>query len=134
MIIAWHRGAKSKNREKRVTQKDPPKKFLAEGVRQKCSQNFQMDLPPGTLQSDIDQKIFNPDWTLRPEWKVVIEGVRTRRGWEHVFIHRKSRGEYDDVDLIRRRGYWKEITEDMRQKDLARKTAPCLGSGGGFPW
>jgi hypothetical protein len=93
-----------------------------------------MDLPPGTLQSDIDQRVFNPDWTLRPGWKVVIEGVRTRRGWEYVFIHRKTRGSYEDVDMKRRREYWAQITEEKRQEALASKSAPCLGSGGGFQW
>lgn len=134
MSIAWSHGAKSKSREKRITQKDFPKKIPALGAIQKCSQNFQMDLSPGTLQSDIDQRVFNPDWALRPGWKVVIEGVRTRRGWEYVFIHRKTGGSYEDVDMKRRREYWAQTTEEERQKALASKSAPFLGSGGGFSW
>ncbi|KAF4207309.1 hypothetical protein CNMCM8927_003583 [Aspergillus lentulus] len=130
VLMPWRHGAKSKSREKRVTQKDIPKKIPAVGAIQKCSQNFQMDLPPGTLQSDVDQRIFNPDWTLRPGWRVVIEGVQTSRGWEYVFIHRKTGGSYEDVDMTRRRDYWAQITEEKRQKALASRSAPSLGSGG----
>jgi hypothetical protein len=36
---------------------------------------------------DTDKRIFNPDGTLRPGWRVVIEGVPTKRGWEYVYIH-----------------------------------------------
>jgi hypothetical protein len=134
--IAWHLRAKSKSRDKQITQKDPPKKVPAEGVTQKCSQNFRMDLPPGTLQSDIDQKIFYPDWTMRPGWKVSILGVRTKRGYEHEFTHKKTGGSYLEVDLFRRRDWWAQITEDARQEELARtsKFAPYYGDGGGFPW
>lgn len=59
-----------------------------------------MDLPPGTVQSDIDQKIFYPDWTMRPGWKVLILGVRTKRGYEHQFTHKKTGGSYLEVDLF----------------------------------
>ncbi|KAH2141767.1 hypothetical protein KXV68_007349 [Aspergillus fumigatus] len=134
VLMPWHRGAKAKSREKRVTQNDPPTTRLAEGVTQKCSQNFQLVLPPKTLQSDVDQKIFYPDGRLRPQWKAEYIGTRTKRGWEILYTHKKSGGNYDDVELVRRRGYWKELTEDMRQKELASKFAPSLGSGGGFRW
>ncbi|KAF4251476.1 hypothetical protein CNMCM8980_006749 [Aspergillus fumigatiaffinis] len=132
--MPWHRGAKAKAREKRVTQNDPPTTRLGEGDTQKCSQNFQLVLPPGTLQSDVDQKIFYPDGRLRPQWKAEYIGTRTKRGWEILYTHKKTGGNYDDVELVRRRGYWKDITEDMRQKELASKFAPSLGSGGGFRW
>jgi hypothetical protein len=134
MRVAWRHGAKSKSREKRVTQRDPPKKVLAVGAKQKCSQNFQMDLPPGTLQSDIDRKVFNPDWTLRPGWVVSFVGVDTKRGWEHEFTHKKTGGSYLDVDMTRRRDYWAGASEDMRQEALASKLAPYCGNGGGFLW
>lgn len=132
--IAWHLGAKSKSREKQVTQRDPPRKIPCVGATQKCSQNFRMVLPPGTLQSDIDQQIFYPDWTLRPGWKVSFVGVSTKRGWEHKFTHKKTGGSFLDVDIIRRRDYWAQMTEDMRQEALASKLAPNMGDGGGFPW
>jgi hypothetical protein len=61
-------------------------------------------------------------------------GARTRHGWEILYTHKKTGGSYDDVELIRHRGYWKDITEDIRQKKLASKFAPSLGSRGGFQW
>jgi hypothetical protein len=134
MSIAWHRGTKSKSREKRVTQNDPPPTRLADGVTSKCSQNFYLVLPPGTLQSDVDQKIFYPDGRLRPQWKAEYIGARTKRGWEILYTHKKTGGNYDDVELFRRRTYWADASEEMRRKNLASKTAPYLGSGGGFKW
>ncbi|GFF99272.1 hypothetical protein IFM53868_10204 [Aspergillus udagawae] len=128
VLMPWHHGAKSKGLEKRITQNDTPKKVPARGARQKCSQNFQLELRPGTLQSDIDQKIFNPDGTLRPGWRVAIDGVETRRGWEYVYIHKKTGVLYEDVELLRRRDWWAQITEDMRQEALA-----STGGGGRFP-
>jgi hypothetical protein len=109
----------------------------AEGARQECSQNFRMDLPHGTLQSDIDQKIFYPDWRLRPEWEVSILGVRTnKRGYIYEFTHKKTGGLYSSVNLDWRRDWWEHIGEDMRREERARtsKFAPSWGGRGGFPW
>lgn len=136
MSLAWRNGAKSKSHEKQVTQKTPPKRIPALGRREPCPQNFRMDLHPKKVQSVIDQKIFYPDWTLRPEWKVVYEGVATKRRWEHVFIHKKTGGEYEDMEITRYRGIWEDMSEAQRQglSTKYRRFAPDVGSGGGFAW
>ncbi|GFF96222.1 hypothetical protein IFM47457_10766 [Aspergillus lentulus] len=134
VLMPWRRGAKYESRGKRITQNDPPERIPARGATQKCSQNFQLVLRPKEKPSDIDQKIFKPDGTLRPGWRVEIERVPTKRGWEYVYVHLKTGGSYADVDLIRRRGDWREFNEEMKQKALASKFTPCYGGGGGFPW
>jgi hypothetical protein len=91
-------------------------------------------IPPGTLLSDIDQKTFCPDWTLRLGWKVSFVGASTKRGREHNITHRKTGGSFLDVDINRRRDYWAQMTEAMRQEALASKLAPNMGDGDGFPW
>lgn len=131
-ILAWRRGAKMRSREKRITQKDTPKNIPKAGDYQVVSQNFIMDLPPGTLQSDVDQMIFKPDWTLNPQWEVRVVGVKTKRGWEYVFRNKRTGEEYDDVDILRYRHSWACMSEKQRQEALAKKASPSLGVGGGF--
>lgn len=76
----------------------------------KISKPFVLDVRPGTEQSDWDQKVFNPDWTLKPDWKVSVQGVKTRRGWEHEFRNKKTGEIYMDVDMLRYRQLWAQRT------------------------
>ncbi len=133
---AWKNGAKSESHEKPVTQKTPPQRIPAIGCEGPCSQNFKMDLRPGTIQSVIDQKIFYPDWRLRPEWKVAYMGCGSRRPWEHVFIHKKTGGTFVDVEITRYRGTCQDMSDKQRQRALAehKKYAPYVGADGGFRW
>ncbi|KAA8644951.1 hypothetical protein EYZ11_008164 [Aspergillus tanneri] len=79
VLMPWHRGAK------------------------KVSKHFVLDADPNWKQTDWDKEVFNPDWTLKPGWEVRVEGVKTRRGWEHVFYNKKLGKTYEDVDMLRRR-------------------------------
>ncbi|OGM39193.1 hypothetical protein ABOM_012241 [Aspergillus bombycis] len=127
VLMPWRSGAEVKSREKQITQKDVPKNIPQAGTYQKVSQNFKMDLPRGTLQSDVDQMVFNQDWTLNPQWEVWAVGVKTKRGWEYVFKHKRTGQEYDDVDMIRYRDSWVYMSAKQRQERLARGTSPYLG-------
>ncbi|BAE61483.1 unnamed protein product [Aspergillus oryzae RIB40] len=132
VLMRRQNGAKARSREKRITQNDAPKNIPPAGVYQAVSQNFKMDLPPGTLQTDIDQMVFKSDWTLNPQWEVRLVGVKTKRGWEYVFRHRGTGKEYDEVDLLRYRHSWADMSEKQRQERLAKGTSPYLGGGGGI--
>ncbi|KAE8386933.1 hypothetical protein BDV23DRAFT_196085 [Aspergillus alliaceus] len=131
VLMRRQRGAEVKSREKQITQNDAPKNIPRAGVYQKVSQNFKMDLPRRTLQSDVDQMVFNPDWTLNPQWEVWAVGVGTKRGWEYIFKHKRTGQEYTDVDMIRYRGSWADMSAKQRQERLARGTSPYLGGQGG---
>ncbi|GFF40677.1 hypothetical protein IFM46972_06293 [Aspergillus udagawae] len=70
------------------------------------------------------QKIFYPDLILRLQWKLAINRVLTRRGFKHIYIHKKTGGLYKD----------KDITKDIRWEELANRITLWLRSGGGFLW
>lgn len=62
---------------------------------------------PDIPQSDSDQKMFNPDWTLKPGWEVSVEREPVDptfgSGWQYRFCRERTREVYWESDLRKRR-------------------------------
>ncbi|KAJ5819486.1 hypothetical protein N7474_005077 [Penicillium riverlandense] len=62
--------------------------------KNRVRQQFFLKVSPGVPQSSKDKEIFNPDWSIKPEWDYEKEGNRL------VFIDKSNSGRrYTEDDL-----------------------------------
>ncbi|KAA8641418.1 uncharacterized protein ATNIH1004_001883 [Aspergillus tanneri] len=54
-------------------------------------------------QGTLDERVFTREWKLRPEWEARKVKVKTKLGWEWIFVNKETREEIDEVDMFRQR-------------------------------